>query len=349
MNILAVTNQKGGCGKTTIAVNLAACMASAGERVLLVDMDPQGHGSMALGIDGDEREVTMYNALTDEEDDVVPFSEVVLDVEENLWLAPSNIMLSAIEQQLSGKKGREDRLRNCLAEAAAAYDFCIVDCPPSLGLLSVNALRACGATLIPTDMSWFSLQGIQRLFETMDIVRKYTNQHIQPRVVASMFDSRTILSKQMISTLRDRMGEHLCDTVIRRTVKLSEAVRQCLPITKYAPHSSAHKDFTDLAMEILNDRYLFDSPTCFPSRILFSYFAPDAREVMVAGDFNNWHPLNHHKLVKQESGEWKIDIPLMPGTYEYKFIVDGGWREDSANPKHRVGAHGQRNSVIEAN
>jgi len=132
MKVLAVVNQKGGCGKTTIAVNLAACLAVAGERVLLVDMDPQGHASLALGINVDELEVTMYNALTDDEKDIASLSQVLVAADDNLWFAASNILLSAIEQQLAGKKGREDRLRNCLVEAIPSYDFCIIDCPPSL-------------------------------------------------------------------------------------------------------------------------------------------------------------------------------------------------------------------------
>ena len=122
MRILAIVNQKGGCGKTTIAVNLAACISATGKKILLVDMDPQGHASMALGINGDAPGVTMYNALTDDPKDMAPFSKTLIQADDNLWVAPSNILLCAIEQQLAGKKGREDRFRNCLAETISAYD-----------------------------------------------------------------------------------------------------------------------------------------------------------------------------------------------------------------------------------
>ncbi|MEW6405634.1 MAG: AAA family ATPase, partial [Chloroflexota bacterium] len=207
MKILAVVNQKGGCGKTTIAVNLAACLAAKNERVLLIDMDPQGHASMGLGVIGDEAERTMYNVLTNEEDDVAPLSHVVLEVDRNLWLAPSNIMLSAIEQQLAWKKGREERLRNCLAEVIPMYDYCMIDCPPSLGMLTVNVLRATEAVLVPIDMSRFSLHGIDRLQETVGVICSRSGHSVQTRVVLNMFDPRTKLAKQVCEMLRGSFGD----------------------------------------------------------------------------------------------------------------------------------------------
>ncbi len=343
---LAVVNQKGGCGKTTIAVNLAACLAANGERVLLVDMDPQGHASMALGVNVDDLSVTMYNALTNDVKDMAPFSRTIIEADDNLWLAPSNILLCAIEQQLSGVKGREDRLRNCIAEVIPSYDYCIIDCPPSVGLLSMNVLRIARAALIPIDMSRFSLQGIDRLLETIEMVDLHTAHAVNTRIVANMYAPRTNLSRTMLSTLKNGFGEILCDTPIRRTVKLTEAGNCGLPIIRYAPLSSPHRDFEDLALEITTDPNLFDSPMKFPARVLFSYSVPDANEILVAGEFNNWRPLEQHKLNKQENGEWNTSIPLMPGTYEYKFIVDGEWREDPANPKKKSD-HGQTNSVLD--
>ncbi len=346
MRTLAVVNQKGGCGKTTIAVNLAACLAACGERVLLMDTDPQGHASISLGIEPDELDLTTFNVLTDDEEDAAPVSAILVEAGDNLWLAPSNILLSAIEQQLAGKKQRESRLRNCLAKVSDSYDFCVIDCPPSVGILTMNALCAAQVALIPIDMSQLSLHGIEKLLETINVLCSRTAHYIRPRIVASMYDPRTRISQHLFSTLRRDFGESFCAAKIHRTVRLAEATMQGLPIRKYLPYSGAHEDFTDLALEIATDPDLFRIPAPFPARVLFSYMDPTAHEVIVAGDFNNWDPSERFKLVNKE-GQWRLSVPLTPGKYRYRFIVDGRWREDPANPIQEIGEFGEKNSVIE--
>ena len=347
MKTLAVVNQKGGCGKTTIAVNLAACIAASGKKVLLVDMDPQGHASIALGIDADELDLTIYNVLTNDEENTAPVSEILIDADDNLRLAPSNILLSAIEQQLTGIRGREERLDVCMVDLASSFDFCIIDCPPSVGILTMNALRAARAVLIPIDMSRFAIHGIRKLLETINVLCSKTAHYINVRAVANMFNPRTRIARELLSALHDDFGTNLCRTAIHRTVRLPEAAMHGIPVRKFAPYSKSHEDFAELAEEITGSTKLFDAPAPFPSRVRFSFFAPDASEVMVAGNFNNWAPSEQHKLMRVPGGKWRLSLPLDSGTYQYKFIVDGQWREDPQNPLQEIDEYGRKNSILD--
>jgi chromosome partitioning protein len=346
MRTLAVVNQKGGCGKTTVAVNLAASLAAGGERVLLVDMDPQGHAGSALGIDAENLEKTIYNAL-DENGDAATLHEILIPAADNLSVAPSNILLSALEQQLSGKKGREDRLREALIEAVPHFHYCIIDAPPSVGILTMNALRAAQVALIPIDMSGFSLDGMKKLLETINVVCSRTSHHIRTRIVVNMYEPRKIFCRKIVSLLTEKFADSLCKTAIHRTIKLAEGAMEGLPIREFAPYSNAHEDFADLAQEITFDPNLFDIPAPFPACVLFSYFDEKAGDVKLAGNFNDWAASDRYRLRRSGGGDWRLYLPLNPGLYQYKFIVDGEWKEDPENPSQVTGEFGEKNSVIE--
>ncbi|GAB4343313.1 MAG: hypothetical protein Kow0099_21600 [Candidatus Abyssubacteria bacterium] len=346
MKTLAVVNQKGGCGKTTIATNLAACLAASEQRVLLVDMDPQGHAAMALGIDPDTLEASLYDVLTTD-NDRVELSSIIIPKSETLAVAPSNILLSAMEQQLAGTTGREDRLRECLAEIVPRYDYCIIDSPPSLGLLTMNALRAAQLALIPVDMSWLSLQGAHKLLQTIQVLCSQTSHTIRTRIVATAVDKRSKFCMKVLESLAEEFGNRLSPTHIHRTVKLPEAAMHGIPIREFAPYSLAHEDFVDLCVELSTDPGLFDVPAPFPARVTFSYFDPGAQEVKVAGEFNDWLPSAQHNLRRDQDGRWVVRLPLKPGRYQYKFIVDGRWAKDPSNPNEVIGEFGQENSLLD--
>jgi chromosome partitioning protein len=348
MRTLAVVNQKGGCGKTTIAVNMAACLAAAGERVLIVDMDPQGHAGAALGIETDHLEHTVYDLLSEEGDDDA-LMQVIVNVDENLAIAPSNILLSALEQQLSGKKGREDRLRENLVEAIPYFDYCIIDAPPSVSILTMNALRAAQVALIPVDMSGFSIHGMKKLLETIQVICARTSHSIRTRIVMNMYEPRKKFCQKIAATLSGDFKDSVCKTSIHRTIKLAEGAMAGLPIGRFAPYSGAHEDFAELAQEIATDQGLFDTPPPFPACVLFSYFDEKAGDVKVAGNFNGWSASEKYRLMKNGGGKWSLHLPLNPGKYQYKFVVDGQWKEDPENPLQELGEFGQRNSVIEVN
>jgi chromosome partitioning protein len=248
--VIAVSSQKGGVGKTTTAINLGACLAQESRRVLLVDLDPQGNASSGLGINGNDQKTTIYEALINQVDLESAIQATALA---NLDLVPSGQRLSGAEVELVGMMARETRLRTLLAPVRSNYDFILVDCPPSLGLLTVNALTASDSVLIPLQCEYLALEGLTQLIGAIRLVQDHLNPGLRIEgVLLTMFDARLNLSQQVADEARKFFAERVYKTMIPRNVKLSEAPSFGKPIVLYDPHSTGAESYRELAKEVLD-------------------------------------------------------------------------------------------------
>jgi chromosome partitioning protein len=243
-----VTNQKGGVGKTTTAVNVAAYLAGSGHRVLLVDLDPQGNATSGLGLLKDPDRATVYTVVIDGR----PTREAILPAPiDNLWILPSDLALAGAEIELINMPRRDHRLVYALDGVAAEYDLVIVDCPPSLGLLTINALVAATHLLIPIQCEFYALEGLGHLTQTLDLVRRSSNPRLQVLgIVMTLFDGRTTLSSQVVEEVRHGYPELIFETVIPRNVRLSEAPSYGQSIAQYAPRSRGGQAYSALSIEV---------------------------------------------------------------------------------------------------
>lgn len=249
--ILSIANQKGGVGKTTTAINLGAALVEEGARVLLVDFDPQGALSVGLGLSPNDLTVTIYNLLLDPSTsvyDVIRKSKV-----EGLDLLPSNIDLSGAEIQLVSEVAREQALRRVLERVRRQYSYILIDCPPSLGLLTINALTASQGVIVPLECEYFALRGVALLMETIRKVQERLNPDLEIKgILATMLDARTIHGREVLSRVTDAFGDKLFKTVIRKTIKFAEAPVAGEPILSYASSSAGAQEYRDLAREVIS-------------------------------------------------------------------------------------------------
>lgn len=248
--VITVANQKGGVGKTTTAVNLAAALGEREYRVCLVDLDPQGNATVGLGVDAEKVSGSVYDVLIDG----VPLSECIIPTSfTNVALAPATVDLAGAEVELVPLMSRELRLRNAIGQSLEDYDFIIIDCPPSLGLLTVNGLAAADEILLPIQCEYYALEGVGQLVQNTELVRAHLNPGLRiSTVVLTMFDARTKLSEQVARDVREYFGDRVCKTVIPRSVRLSEAPSFGQPISVFDPLSRGSLAYRDLAEEVIN-------------------------------------------------------------------------------------------------
>jgi chromosome partitioning protein len=247
--VLAVVNQKGGVGKSTTAVNLTAALGELGEKVLLVDLDPQGNATSGFGLNRNQRELCIYNALLGD----TPLEHVIEPVEvENVFMVPATIQLAGAEIELVSAFSRETKLRQVLEPIKGDFDFIIIDCPPSLGLLTINALTAAEGLVIPIQCEYYALEGLSKLLDSVRLVRTHLNTSLDVfGAVMTMYDSRTRLSQQVVDEVRDFFADKVFDTLIPRSVRLSEAPSFGQPITMYDPNGRGADAYRALAKEVM--------------------------------------------------------------------------------------------------
>lgn len=248
--VIAITNQKGGVGKTTTSVNLSAALAYMGKKVLLIDIDPQANATQGIGVDRSTLELTVYDAITQN----VPLQDIVISTDvEGLDIVPANIDLAGVEIELSQvKSGREQRLKRALDEMKEQYEYVIIDCPPALGLLNTNALTAADSVLIPVQCEYYALEGLTQLLNTILLTQKVFNENLTIEgVLLTMLDSRTNLGIEVSQEVRKYFREKVYDVVIPRNIKLSEAPSEGLNIFDYDKTSEGAKAYAKLAKEVV--------------------------------------------------------------------------------------------------
>lgn len=395
MRIIAIANQKGGCGKTTVAINLSACLARQGRRTLLVDMDPQGHCAVGLAVLEEQIERSIFDVLSSE--GATDLGATTWQISANFDLSPAAPELSRLEQELATAPDRLERLTHALIAVQDQYDYCLIDCPPSTGILTGNALHACSEIIIPVDTGYFALHGLTRQVAAVSQLNDDLGRDVIAHVLPNLYDVRTKHARAVVAELRKKFTETIFKTHVNFNAKLREASGFGEPICDYAPASPGHRDFTRLANEIISQgevdtvhNVLLDQAASLSEQadellassapllgnseerkseatpeeieekleeiygvlqtangVEFRIDAPDANEVRLAADFNNWKPEDTRLVNAGDNGLFNVTLDLEPGRYRYRYVIDGEWVKDPNNTYVESNPYGELNSIVE--
>jgi chromosome partitioning protein len=337
MKIVSILNQKGGCGKTTTAVNLSHALSKKGFKTLLLDLDPQAHSTFALGI-------THVLGTSDLLENYLSASSSSLDQfitqrDDNFFVVTSSLGLSAMEQKLSDRSDRLLILYKLLSLYSSFYDYCIIDCPPNLGLLTLNAYFASNYIIVPITTCDLSLRGVDTFHQIRDMIHESSPNSPKIFYLFTQYDKRFRYSFDFLERLRIKLRENLMQTIIRTNINLRESFSQGQTIFEYKPQARGAQDYMALANEIAGK-------TDSIKWARFTVKGKDYTNAYVVGDFNKWEKSETHKLKKIDSNTWGLSIPLPTGKYHYKFFVDNRWQKDPFNNLQEDDAYGGKNSVI---